>query len=84
VQILLSAGIKTRAEATADLALAITPRPLATPNLHKRWDSAGRTIQTTLSAMTGLVASGQSEAFRRLDDVDDRDEPGHDGVGLLS
>ena len=28
-------------------------------------------------------ASGRSEAFRRLDDVDDRDKPGHDGVWLL-
>jgi hypothetical protein len=56
---------------------------------------AGRTVQTAPSVMAGLVPgtspaihaapfSADPKPFRRLDDVDDRDEPrdepGHDGV----
>jgi hypothetical protein len=47
-------------------------------------------IQTALSVMAGLVPAihaapvpANLKLFRRLDDVDDRDKPGHDGVGLL-
>jgi hypothetical protein len=41
--------------------------------------------------MAGLVPAihaapfpANPKLFRRLDGVDDRDKPGHDGVGLLS
>jgi hypothetical protein len=41
--------------------------------------------------MAGLVPAihaapfpANPELFRRLDNVDDRDKPGHDGLGLLS
>ena len=47
--------------------------------------------QTALSVMDGLVPAihaaplpANPKLFRRLDNVDDRDKPGHDGVGLLS
>jgi hypothetical protein len=41
--------------------------------------------------MAGLVPAihagplpANPKLFRRLDDMDDRDKPGHDGVGFLS
>jgi len=48
-------------------------------------------VQTALSVIAGLVPAihvapfpANPKLFRRLDDVDDRNEPGHDGVGFLS
>ena len=49
--------------------------------------SAWCAVQTALSVMAGLVPAihaapfrANPKLFRRLDDVDDRDKPGHDGV----
>jgi hypothetical protein len=48
-------------------------------------------LQTAFSVITGLVPvvraaplPANPKVFQRLDDVDDRDKPGRDGVGFLS
>jgi hypothetical protein len=50
-----------------------------------------RDPKTAFSVMAGLVPAihaaplpANPKVFRRLDYVDDRDKPGHDGVGFLS
>jgi hypothetical protein len=58
---------------------------------HWRYGKGMGAGQTAFSDMPGLVPANHAaplpanpKAFRRLDDVDDRDKPGHDGVGFSS